>query len=534
MTTASNELTGKSRSQLSRRAFTKVAGGSVAGLTLTGHATGVSHSAASQAEPTGTITYLTSSNFIGNWNPYANLVLSHMRAQRVVYDYLMWFDEAGNVIPGLAESIENVEPTVWEAKLRQGVKFHDGQDFTARDVKASLELASNPTSVTGSLFPGQLSVEVVDDFTARITTPEPFAALLTGTLAGNQSGAIISHEDAEQGEEWLSQRMNGTGAFKWVGYEGEANGLQLTANTEYWRGNPQVQNVVIQYVPDGSTRLAALQTGQADIVEALAPDEALALEGNPDFQVLRTLSTDSINIAFRVNKEPMDNVGVRQAIASAINVPAIVENLLLGYAQVSDAFIPSITMYYQANPDYFSYDPERARTLLAEAGFPDGEGLPELSLIAAVGQYAKSVEIAQFIVQNLGEVGIDVSVQTLESSAFNDALFQLDMGDMVMHGWLVPTPDRQSWYTSLFRSEGLITGFSNAEVDQAIADQSQAIDPDERASIIQNELHPLLVELVPEFPMYTYELITGVSAKISGLEIPSWYEFDLLPVSKSE
>jgi ABC-type transport system substrate-binding protein len=105
---------------------------------------------------------------------------------------------------------------------------------------------------------------------------------------------------------------------------------------------------------------------------------------------------------------------------------------------------------------------------------------------------------------------------------------------MIMHGWLVPTPDRQSWYTSLFRTTGLISGFSNPEVDQAIEEQAEAVDPEVRAEIIQDRLHPLLVENVPEFPMFTYELVTGVSPQISGLTIPPWYEFDMVPVSKSE
>jgi peptide/nickel transport system substrate-binding protein len=452
----------------------------------------------------------------------------------MVYDYLMWFDEEGNFVPGLAESFENVEPTVWEVKLRQGVKFHDGQDFTARDVKASVELASNPESVTGSLFPGQLTVEVVDDFTARIVTPTPFAALKTGTLAGNQSAAIISHEDAAKGEEWLSQRMNGTGPFKWVGYEGEAGGLRLTANTEYWRGMPKVRDVVMQYVSDTSTRLAALQSGQADIVEGLGPDEAALLEGGGDFQVLKTLSTDAIQIAFRTTRPPLDDARVRQAIAYAIDVPTIVESIMLGYAEKNQAFIPSTTMYFAPDPNYFTYDPEKARSLLAEAGFADGAGLPELAFIAPVGVYPKTLEASQFILQNLSEVGITASLQTMESSSWFDALFDLEGSDMIMHGWLVPTPDRQSWYTSLFRGPGPMTGFSNPELDQAIKAQGEELDPEKRADIVQSELEPLLLEHVPDYPLYTYQLVTGASSKISGLVIPAWYEFDMFPVAKAE
>jgi peptide/nickel transport system substrate-binding protein len=518
----------------SRRNFIKVAAAGAAGLSLVGMP-GLARFAAAQdaTEPTGTFTYIASSNFIGNWNPYANLVLSHMRAQRMVYDYLMWFDDQGGFIPGLAESFENVEPTVWEVKLRQGVKFHDGQDFTSKDVKASVELASNPNSVTGSLFPGQLTVEIVDDFNCKIITPTPFAALKTATLCGNQSAAIISHLDAEQGEEFLASKMNGTGPYKWVSYEGEAQGLKLTANTEYWRGMPKVKDVVIQYVGDPSTRLAALQSGQADLIESLGPDEAQLLEATGGFQVLRAPSTDSVMIGFRTTKAPLDNPKVRQAISYAIDVPTICTDIMLGYAEPNTAFIPKITLGYAEDPNYFTYDVEKAKALLAEAGFADGAGLPEFEIIVPVGFYPKTTEISQYIAQNLADVGIKLSIQTMEVSAWTEALFQPDAGHMIMHGWLVPTPDRQSWYTSLFRTPGLISSFSNAEVDAAIKAQAEEVDPAKRAEIVRTQLEPLLVANVPEFPMFVYELVTGVASNISGLSIPSWYEFDMFPVSKA-
>src|SRR5207249_2338658 len=139
---------------ISRRDLLKGAGGAL-GLGLLA-ACSPGTSSVSSSGPSGKVTYLAAANFIGSWNPYDNLILIHMRAQRIVYDYLMWIDNDGNFVHGLATSFENVSPTLWEVKLRKGVKFHDGQVFTAKDVKASVELASNPKSVTGSLFRGQL------------------------------------------------------------------------------------------------------------------------------------------------------------------------------------------------------------------------------------------------------------------------------------------------------------------------------------------------------------------------------------------
>jgi len=516
---------------VNRKRFLAAAGGATATLMATG-SLAEAQALRPAGGPTGTVAYLSSSNFIGSWNPYENLVLVHMRAQRMVYDYLMWIDDNGNFMPGLATSFENISPTVWEVKLRRGVKFHDGQSFTAKDVKASVELASNPQSVTGSLFPGQVTVQVVNDYTARIRTPEPFAALKSGTLCANQSGAIISHEDAAKGENWLKKRMNGTGPFKMVNYQGESGGLNLTANTHYWRGTPKVQNVNIKYVNDTTTRLAALLSGQADIVEALGPDEAKRLTNFPGVSLQHTTSTDSINLAFRTQTYPMNNAKLRQAISYAIDVPSIVKNIYGGYAVANQSFGQPHTFGVKPDPKYFQYNPARAKSLLAEAGYPHGRGLPQLTLIAPIGAYPKTQEYSQFIVQNLQTIGINVHLETMDETSWNDALFKKE-GHMILHGWLVPTPDRNSWYTSLFRSTGLISFVNNSRVDQAIKAQSQELNPGKRIALIQNQLEPALVSTVPEFPMFTYDLITGVSSKIRGLHIPHWYEFDMFPVSKS-
>ena len=513
---------------LDRRGFLKLAGGTAALATLAacGQAGG-----GGSASGGGTVTYLSASNFIGSWNPYDNLILIHMRAQRMVYDYLMWIDNDGKFVPGLATSLESTAPTTWEAKLRKGVKFHDGHPFTAADVKASIELASNPKSATGSLFPGQLQVEVVDDYTARIHTPEPFAALKGACLAANQSGAIISAADAAKGEDFLKSKMNGTGPFKMAGYGGEANGLHLTANHSYWRGKPKVGDVYIKYVSDTSTRLAALQSGQADIVEGLGPNEAKALAGTSGINVQHTTSTDSILLAFRCNKPPFDNAKLRLAVAHAINTPSIVKDIYGGYAVVNEMFGQPHTIGYKADPAFPKFDKAKAQQLLADAGFPGGQGLPQLTFMSTTGAYPKIQEISQFIVQNLQAIGIKVNLQVMDETAWQDAMFKPD-GHMFIHGWLVPTPDRNAWYTSLFRSKGLISFISDPTIDAAINAQSQALDPTSRVQVIQSKLEPALAAAMPEFPIFTYDLITGVSSKIHGLTIPHWYEFDMFPVSK--
>ena len=481
----------------------------------------------------GSITYLAASNFLGSsWNPYDNLLLTNMRAQRMVYDYLMWIDNDGSFVPGLATSLEAISPTVWEAKLRQGVKFHDGQPFTAQDVKASIELASNPKSATSSLFPGQLQVEVVDDYTARIHTPAPFAALKGACLSCNQSGAVISHLDAEKGPDFLKQKMNGTGAFKMVSYQGEAQGLKLVANADYWRGKPKINDVTIKYINDTTARMAAFQSGAGDIIEGLGPAEAQLLSSVNGVNVQRTVSTDSIMIDFRTQTPPMDNVKLRQAIAYAIDVPSIVSKIYGGYAVANTFFGQPNTLGALDDPNYYKFDPAKAKSLLADAGYPGGKNLPALAFLSVLGAYPNTNEYSQFIVQNLKDVGINVNLQMMDETAWADALFK-PVGDMILHGWLVPTPDRNAWYTSLFRTKGLINFGSDPNVDAAIKAQSEALDTATRTKIIETQLEPALVNYAPGFPMFTYDLITGVSNKVKGLLVPHWYEFDMFPVSKT-
>jgi len=514
--------------EVDRRGFLGVVGG-LSGMALLAACGGPKPTAAGKQS---TITYMASSNFNGSWNPYDNLLLSNMRAQRMVYDYLMWIDNEGNFVPGLALSVKPISNTAWEAKLRQGVKFHDGQAFTAKDVKASIELASNPKTVTGSLFPGQLTVDVIDDFTAHIKTPGPFAPLLGACLAANQSGAIISADDAAKGPEFLKKKMNGTGPFKMESYQGEAGGLILKANTDYWRGKVKLDGVTMKYVSDTSTRLAALQAGQADIVEGLGPDEANLLKKSGSVTATSTTSTDSMMLSFRDQTAPLNNPKLRQAICFAIDVPTIVKSIYSGYGTVNTAFGQPNTLGYEADPNFYKYDKDKARQLLSEAGFPGGAGLRELTFISVVGNYPKAKEYCELIVQNLADVGVKVKLDLRDATSWADALFKAD-GDMILHGWLVPTPDRNAWYTSLFRTKGLVSFASDPAVDNAIKAQSAALDAKKREQIIKTQLEPALVAYAPAYPMFTYDVITGVSTKVQGLAVPHWYEFDMFPVSKT-
>lgn len=535
-----NDFTEKIKSvNISRRDFLKLTGGAIGAAAASNFLVGCAQETATPAlmetaapgagEPAGSVTFLSAENLVGQWDPYNNTSLAHDRLQQFAYDNLAYRTDDLELVPGLATSWEPISDTAWELKLREGVKFHDGQDFTAQDVKASIEHASNPDTVASFYYVRQLEVEVVDDYTCRIHTGEPYAALMSAALCAGQGAPITCHEDLEKGPEWMQQKFNGTGAFKWVRYGGEAEGVVLEANMDYWGGpynqKPQIKEFTFRYVGDAAARLAALQTGEAQMIDRVEPDEPEIIESSADLKVWRSINMEAKWLSMRVNMAPMDNKLLRQAIFYAIDRETIVNDILLGSGKATDSYLTSSQDFYTSDPNFPTYDPEKAKALLSEAGYPNGEGLEELTVMFSVGFYPKNKEIGEFFVQNLADIGIKSDLTLMEVAAYNQNLFIHDSFHIVDHGWFLAAPDPDGIFNSLFL-QGLTTGANFTEVNDAIVKQSTTIDPDERGRIIREELVPVMIDTVIEIPYLQSEMITGYSANLNGLFIaPTSYWF---------
>jgi peptide/nickel transport system substrate-binding protein len=481
------------------------------------------------AEPTGSVTFLSAENLVGQWDPYNNTSLAHDRLQQFVYNNLVDRDEDLKLVPGLAESWSLVDDKTWEFKLRKGVKFHDGQDFTAKDVKASIEHASNPDTVASFYYARQLEVEVVDDYTARIHTGEPYAALVSAALCAGQGAPIACAEDIEKGSEWMQKKFNGTGAFKWNRYGGEAEGVVLDPNMDYWGGpyntKAKIKQFTFRYVGDASARMAALQTGEAQMIDRVEPDEVSSIESNPDTKVWRSINMEAKWLSMRLNMAPMDNKLLRQAIFYAIDRETIVKNILFGSGKVTDSYLTSSQDFYAPDPKFPTYNPEKAKQLLSDAGYPNGEGLDELSVMFSVGFYPKNKEIGEFFIQNLTDIGIKAKLTLMEVAAYNQNLFIHDSFHIVDHGWFLAAPDPDGIFNSLFL-QGLTTGANVTEVNDLIKKQGATMDTEARGKVIRDELVPAMIDNVIEIPYLQSEMITGYTNKLKGLNIgPTSYWF---------
>ena len=471
------------------------------------------------AAPTDTLVVLSSGAFQGDWDPTNNTILANKHLEWVVFDTLFHKDASGNFIPGLAESWEWLEDGyTLQIKVREGVTFHDGSAFDAEDVVASVKYLTRPESALASNYGSEFDGEVVDQYTANIwpTDKSPKGNVLDLLYAH----AMMSADDIAN--KTLSTTMNGCGPYKFVKYENETCYLEAFEN--YWdtANAAKMKYCEYKYVAESSTRLAALQTGEAQLIERVDIEQVPLLEADATVEYSKVFVDEQKYMIFKCTQDVMQEELVRKAISYAIDRETIVNDILGGYAVLADAYVSHVNPAYSPASGMPTYDPEKAKALLAEAGYPNGEGLPEISYITSVGLYPKTKEYAEYIKSTLEEVGFKINLIVEEVAAWETDLYLEDSCLMCDTGWMNVGGDTNFIIASHYGSNGIPgrCNFSHYdEVDAAMAAETAATDPAERKAIIQNDLWPLLVETNTNMPLFDSVLIYGYSADLQGLEV---------------
>jgi len=298
-------------------------------------------------------------------------------------------------IPALAEECtSNDAGTEWTCALRQGVKFHDGTDFNADAVVFNFErwrFTDNPYHFESQVFEYYeamwngfddasviTSVEKVDDFTVKFTLSAPLAPFLANLAM--DIFAISSPAAIEAaGEDYGTPSVGcvGTGPFKFVEWI-EGDQITVVANDDYWGGRPTIDEIIWRVIPDDSARFLALKAGDIDGLEQAVLEDLAAAESDPDLFILTRPGLNTGYLAFNFKVVEFQDVRVREAVAHAINRQGLVENFYGKYAEVATNFLPPLIWGHNDAIEDWTYDPELAKQLLADAGFPDG--LSELTV----------------------------------------------------------------------------------------------------------------------------------------------------------
>ncbi|GAB4546991.1 MAG: ABC transporter substrate-binding protein [Anaerolineae bacterium] len=423
------------------------------------------------------------------------------RAAYGIYDHLLRFkDESTAVEPGLAESWEisddGLEYTLY---LRQGVKFHDGTDFNAEAVKFNLERQMDPNHPyhdTGE-FPyaeftwGMVDkVEVVDDYTVKITLKEVFAPFLNH-LAMHPAAMASPAAIQKYGRDFSSNPV-GTGPFKFVSWTPGVEVI-LEKNPDYWRGAPYVDRVIYRPIIEDQSRLTELEAGGVNFIVNVPPDDLSRLKEDERFTVVEQPGMHTWWVAFNQSKEPYSNTLVRQAMNYAVNKQAIVDNLLKGTGVLAVNPLPPVVWSYTDDVTRYDYNPEKARQLLAEAGYPDGFSCSFWIPESGSGMQ-QPVAMGTAIQADLKAVGIDCEIQTFEWGTYLDKVIvppedaEYDLFEM---SWIGDNGDPDNHLYILLSSEqwppaGYNMGFyKNEEVDALLREARTTLDQARRTELYQ-------------------------------------------------
>jgi peptide/nickel transport system substrate-binding protein len=428
-----------------------------------------------------------------------------------------------SLLPGLATEWNPLDETTWELKLREGVRFHDGQEFSARDVKASIELASGYAGEAASelamaswWIPHE--VEVVDDLTVRLRSEQPFGPLLRNLSLVD----IVCAEDVAEGLKKIEESPNGTGAYRLA--EDAPSRKTLEAFEDYHASVPSIRTVVWEFVPDATTRLNALLGGQADIVEQLDPDQLQVIERRDDVDLQAVTSHQTRSLYFRMDKEPFGtNAALRRAVAWGLDREQLT-NIVGSRAQLATSHWASGVQYHQPQEPVYRFDPERARAELrsAEVDLPI-----QAELIGSVGVYAKSEEVCELIAENLGEIGIDVKLNLQEVGGFLDALFsegvsdpQKKPGDFIHNAFGNLTADPDFSVNPLYGRNPLFTGIKD-ERAASLVEKGRTLPAEsaERRETYLELQRYLWGTLLPDVPLMYNPFSIGFAAQVDGLKL---------------
>ncbi|HEV2358434.1 MAG TPA: ABC transporter substrate-binding protein [bacterium] len=426
-----------------------------------------------------------------------------------VYDLLFTRDpKTEKILPWLATGYRVIDDRTWEFMLRQGVRFHDGEPFTADAVKFTLEYILDPKNKTHYLprFKPVDRVDVVNDHTVRIHTSEPMPVLLSYlSLPGL---FILAPEYVRKvGVDYASAHPAGTGPYRfkeWV--RGER--LVLERNPNYWAGTPKIQTVVFQVIPEFSARLAALLSGQIDVMKDVPPQAVDTVNRSGRAQVRSTVSSRINYLALEtLHPGPMQNPKVRQAMIYAVNVDELIKTVLGGQATRICGYVSRFDSGYDPAIRCTGYDPNKAAQMLQEAGY-DPKKLA-LTLDTPSGRYPLDKEVSEAIAAQLGKLGITVHVQVNEWRSHLDKIINRKAGDMFFLGW-GPDLEPSGTVGQLFVGSLTYSSFGDPRIEDMIHKAEVTVEPKANAAAFR-KVQEALVPLAPWVPLWQQHDLYGVA-----------------------
>ena len=446
------------------------------------------------------------------FDPQRTAAISTLEVTSNIYDTLITCDADWNIIPDLAKdwkiSDDGKEITF---NLNEGVLFHNGREMTADDVKYSFERLQDAESPKAKMYANIIGIDVIDPYTIKFTT-EKLDVDLLDSFAYPWT-AIVPEEAADN----LKTEPVGTGAYKFVQWTPQES-ITLVRNDDYFGEKANIENVQYKLIPDMTSQLAALMVGDVDITEVTA--DQIDVLNNTDGVKGYTKPQNSIQIlALNQENEYLSNEKVRQAIAMAIDKDEIINTVVWGNGTKIGSHLPVSSPYYVDTTDVMPYNVEKAKALLAEAGYPDGITLS----LKLPKTYQTHVDTGTIIADQLSKIGVKCNIEIIEWATWMSDVYtdhKYDMTVVAHSGRLDPYNFLSRYKSTSGDYISLLSGDVDALLDEAVQEQDEA-----KRKEIYAEIQKILAEEVPCVYIQSLSKFYGLNDKVENFEI---YPIDML------
>ena len=461
-----------------------------------------------------------------NLDPRVGLDASSERIDELIFDDLCTRDAHLNVKPGLADRWDVPDPLTYVFHLHAGVRFHDGRPLTSRDVKWTFDslLQGKVRSTKAAAYHLVDHIDAPDDSTVVFHLKEPFATLLWN-LAGGAVG-IVPYGSGDE----ISRHPIGSGPFRFVSAEPDKEVI-IERNDDYWGVKAHLPRVRFAVVPDSTTRALELRKGSADIaMTSLAADTVLTLERESNVEVLRGPGTVLGYLAFNTREPILKDPRVRQAVAYAIDRTAIIHYLFRDFARPAYSLLPPESWAYNADVPQYDHNPDRARQLLEQAGYPAVNGVRfHLTMKTSIDESPRLV--AAVLQQQLREVGIVLDIRTFEFATF---LSDVIRGAYDVHTlrWVGGNEDpdifEYVFHSARFSPNGgNRTYYANPQVDVLIDQARREVNQNARKQIYA-EIQRILADDLPYINLWYFDNVMVHTKRVQGLTLNPAGNYDFL------
>jgi peptide/nickel transport system substrate-binding protein len=452
-----------------------------------------------------------------NLDPRVGIDAQSQRIGELIFDSLVRKDEHFELKPWLAESWDIPDPQTYVFHLHKGVRFHNGQPLTSRDVKWTLD-----SLLTGKIRSSKVAayskidhVDAPDDYTVVFHLKEPMASLLW-----NLSDGAIGIVPYGSGEDFNNNPI-GSGPFRFVSARQDKEVI-VERNANYWEMPAKLQRVEFRVIPDATTRALELRKHSADIaINSLTADTVLVLRNDPGLAVLQSPGTIYAYIALNLRDPILKDVRVRHAIAHAVDVQRIIDYLLRNQAQPAYSILPPEHWAYDGDVARYPYDPRKARQILDDAGYPAKDGV-RFHIVMKSSTDESTRLMAAVLQQQLHEVGIALDIRTFEFATF---FSDITKGAYQMYSmrWIGGNQDPDI-FEYVFDSASFPpkranrTFYTNPRVDLLIREGRSTLDQQKR-KIIYDEIQEIIAEDLPYINLWYLDNVLVHTSRVRGIEL---------------